>query len=541
MRPGGEEPATLSGEPVLVEKASVALAPDRGLFDTSVLRTLFLQFDHEDWHEELTAFYGTDVEVSANGSLDGEDLKGILVRYRGNSSFMMTGTLAKKSLNLSFGRAAPSGDLKRYQTLNLLNGHSDPSYLREVLFSDIHGKYICAPKANLIHVVINGESYGIYVSVQQINKQFLKENFGSSEGYRFKVPANFDGASGLADLGQDLALYKRRYQLKSGSESDAPFSALQEFCQVLQETSAEQLPYVLPLYMNVDEWLWFLALDLVFQDDDGYHSRASDYELFLDKHGVFHPITRDNNETFRFAGGGPGNRGGAPAAPMVAPLYDAERGDRPISRALLSVPAWRARYLSFVRTLAIDELQWELMEPRVRAMQKMIAPWVEKDRRALSTFQAFVQSLDGAQGGLTEGQPPRGRGPVAPSLRSFVTARREFLLSHEDLAGPWPRIASVSVEEGLPGGCVRVRVSVPEAAAMLGDTAILHVAFGKNSVFREEPLSAEPSSHSYVSKELPLPSGKDLRFFVEVRSASFPTRVTTYPKEAGARPRVVKS
>ncbi|HMS18712.1 MAG TPA: hypothetical protein PKA37_17850, partial [Planctomycetota bacterium] len=59
--------------------------------------------------------------------------------------------------------------------------------------------------------------------------------------------------------------------------------------------------------------------------------------------------------------------------------------------------------------------------------------------------------------------------------------------------------------------------------------------------FREEPLSAEPSSHSYVSKELPLPSGKDLRFFVEVRSASFPTRVTTYPKEAGARPRVVKS
>jgi len=122
-----------------------------------------------------------------------------------------------------------------------------------------------------------------------------------------------------------------------------------------------------------------------------------------------------------------------------------------------------------------------------------------------------------------------------------VTARREFLLSHEDLAGTWPKIASVSVEEGLLGGKVRVRVSVPEGAAAFECSGIIHVAVGKNSVFKAKPLLPDPLTRSFVSTEILLPPGKDLRFFVELQSANSRTRVATYPKEAGAKPRVIKS
>ena len=47
------------------------------------------------------------------------------------------------------------------------------------------------------------------------------------------------------------------------------------------------------------------ALDNVFIDGDGYLSRGSDYLLYQDRrHGRFHPIFYDSNETFRHAGGG---------------------------------------------------------------------------------------------------------------------------------------------------------------------------------------------------------------------------------------------
>ncbi|MBW3630136.1 MAG: hypothetical protein KY464_12660, partial [Gemmatimonadetes bacterium] len=35
------------------------------LYDTAALRTIFITFESPDWERELSAFYGTDVEVPA--------------------------------------------------------------------------------------------------------------------------------------------------------------------------------------------------------------------------------------------------------------------------------------------------------------------------------------------------------------------------------------------------------------------------------------------------------------------------------------------
>ena len=39
-------------------------------------------------------------------------------------------------------------------------------------------------------VVINGESWGIYVNAQQFNKDFTEDQFGSSKGDRWKTPGS---------------------------------------------------------------------------------------------------------------------------------------------------------------------------------------------------------------------------------------------------------------------------------------------------------------------------------------------------------------
>ena len=294
-----------------LESGDVAHYPNHGLYDRDALHTLFFEFDEEDWHDELTAFHGTDAEVPARLTINGKVFGEVGVRYRGNSSFDRP---EKKSFGVSID--AYDGDLRLdgYRSLNLLNANGDDSLMREVLFSNIAGEHMPAPKANFVKVVVNGVYLGVYGNVQQINKDFTKEHYDTRKGVRWKVPPDFDGGGAMVYHGDDLERYQRQYELKTGSADEEDWQALIEACRILRETPTEELEHTLPKHFDIDEILWFLALDNVFMDSDGYYSRGSDYYVYLDPERVVHLIHYDNNETFGGGRGGPSGRGGPPGA-----------------------------------------------------------------------------------------------------------------------------------------------------------------------------------------------------------------------------------
>jgi len=59
---------------------------DADLYDLTVLRTLFLVFDSDDWEKELADFRPTDVDVPAKLTVDGRTIDGVGVHFRGASS-----------------------------------------------------------------------------------------------------------------------------------------------------------------------------------------------------------------------------------------------------------------------------------------------------------------------------------------------------------------------------------------------------------------------------------------------------------------------
>jgi hypothetical protein len=107
------------------------------LYDLSALRTLFLQFESADWEQELEDFHGTDVEVPATLTVDGQTYRDVGVHFRGASSFMMVQQGAKRPLNLSIDDVHEKQRLGGFRTLNLLNANSDPTFLRGVLYTEI--------------------------------------------------------------------------------------------------------------------------------------------------------------------------------------------------------------------------------------------------------------------------------------------------------------------------------------------------------------------------------------------------------------------
>ena len=95
--------------------------------------------------------------------------------------------------------------------------------MREKLFFDLcreHG--VAAPRANYANVKYNGEDWGFYTLIEQIDDQFLDWRIGNDSGNLFKAGSNFSGGDGEANLvylGLDQSLYESSYELKSNEET----------------------------------------------------------------------------------------------------------------------------------------------------------------------------------------------------------------------------------------------------------------------------------------------------------------------------------
>ncbi|MGL4422744.1 MAG: CotH kinase family protein, partial [Gemmataceae bacterium] len=314
-RPGGPGEATqIIPKPGLtIQPAEVPATPaSEGLYEPKVLRTLFLQFEIADWEAELDTFHKSDVDVPATLIVDGVTHPNVGVHFRGMSSYTHVRPGLKRSLNLTMDFVDPKQRLHGVKTLNLLNAHEDGTFLSSVLYSHIARQYLPAPRANLVRVVINGENWGIYANLEQFNKEFLHENFKTTKGARWKVGGSPMAAAGLEYLGESVEDYKKKYTIKSKDDENA-WKALVQLCKVLKETPTEKLEEALSPILDIDNALWFLALDNALINCDGYWIRASDYSLYQDIRGKFHLIPHDMNEAFRTPQGpgmgGPGGRG----------------------------------------------------------------------------------------------------------------------------------------------------------------------------------------------------------------------------------------
>lgn len=452
-RPGAEPPRPGPR----VAPSDVANHADAPLYDPAVLRTVFIDFTNDDWEKELEAFRNTDVDVPATLTVDGKIYRNVGVHFRGMSSYMMVGTGSKRSFNVSLDLADPKQRLSGSKTLNLLNCAGDPSMMSTVLYSHIARQFIPAPKANFVRVVINGESWGVYCNVQQFDKEFLAENYKTKKGARWKVVGSPGGRGGLEYTGDEVAEYRKRFEIKS-TDNESAWRDLIKLCRTLNETPPDQLVAALSPMLDIEGVLRFLALDVALVNSDGYWVRASDFSLYQDDKGVFHVIPHDMNEAFSSGSGGPGfgppgGRGGPPRGRFgppdgdpkdkfgppgpggmagrgggvtLDPLVGLDNPRTPLRAKLLAVPELRARYLEHVRAIAADQLDWAKLGPVVAAYRRLIESEVRADTRKLESFEAF----DRATADAAESPAGGDRGPGGMSLRAFADGRRKYLLEH---------------------------------------------------------------------------------------------------------------
>ena len=399
-----------------------------GLFDQTQLRTFSLTFTQANWASLMTSGRTSGSNVVAKLEIDnGAIIAGIGARYKGNTSFTGMGgsAPAKKSVNLEVDFSDPKQRLLKYRTINLNNAFGDETVMREPVYFTIMSRYAPSPRGAMAKLFINGAYWGVYSLAQQEDSDLVREWFPSNNGDRWKAPNIGAGAGGggggggfggsgsaLSWLGPNVGSYRTAYELKTSNSTNA-WERLVRACDVLNNTSAGELRDKVEEVLAVDSWLWFLAVENIFADDDSYWNKGADYGFYYEpESGRIHPIEHDGNEAF------------VAGDVQLSPLQGATGTNRPILSKLLSVPSLRQRYLAHMRTVLRESFHPDVLTPVIDRLHALSVKAIMEDTRKGFTMTAYTNDLR--------------------SLRTFVTNRYRFLTNHAELRPAAPSIVAVS-------------------------------------------------------------------------------------------------
>jgi hypothetical protein len=477
-----------------------------GLYDTTLLRTISLTFTQANWSNLLAQARqnSTDVYCSLLTMDNGATNVGVGARFRGNTSFTGMGpggAPAKKSIALAIDYSITNANLMHFDSLNLNNAYGDETIMREPVYFTIMRNYTVCPACCMAQVYINGGNRGIYSQDQQQNGDLIRKYFPSNDGDRFRA-ANMDSSAAFVYLGNtNLATYTSHYELKSDYNTNAwPrfINAIYFFNTLPTNTLRDTAENVIA----VDRWLWFLACENIFVDDDSYFNKGSDYMLYYEpESGRVHPVEHDGNESLTAA---------ASLNYSLSPVYGDTLTSRPVLYRLLKNAELRQRYLAHVRTV--------------------LAEWFNPTN-AIALVNQFVNVSSNA----IAADPYRGYTGMSTyssdltALKSFITNRYNYLRTHAELTPLPPNILAVYVPtSNLAAGQIPFVTAKVLANGTNGlDSAWLYHrgrSYGKFTYTRMFDDGAHGDGTAgdgvFGAATTNYPGGSKVRFYVEARSAN---------------------
>ena len=500
--------------------------PDQGLYHPDSIRTVNLTFPQSNYWTLLGQNYATETNLIASMTMAGQTLDSIGVRFRGNTSYSTIGSSQKKSFGIETDWLRPGQDVLGFRNLKFNNAHGDATFMREVLYNQTARRHTPIAKGNFIRLFLNGQDWGIYDHVQDVDKEFLKEWFLSNDGPRFRATTGVsggapgggwgDGTAGMNFLGIDTNLYKSYYSLKS-SDIALTWEALVQACRALSLVPTAPSDST-RRYLDIDRILWYLAVENIFADDDSYVMKGKmDYMVYHEPEtGRTFPLEYDGNSSFL---------SNAATSTSWGPFKNVTNVNYPLLNKLLNVPEWRQRYLAHYRTILAESFNPTQLHPVLDTMNARIAALVAADTKKLYTTASYTS-------GVT-------------SLKTFVTNRYNYLRTQTEVAQQGPVVLSLDQydslgrwnEAPLPGARVLVRARVSNPATV--QALRLYYAtgwvgnFGRINMLDNGMSGDSLAGDGIYGAYLPGQAAQSVvRYYVEAVATNTAQSVTYYPPGA---------
>jgi spore coat protein CotH len=444
-----------------------------------------------------------------------ETIDSIGFRLRGNTSR----EAAKKSFKVSFNTFVSGREFYGVDKLNLNGEHNDPSIIRSKLCFD-HFKTIgmTATRANHVEVYINEQYYGLYISVEHIDDEFLNKNFGDDTGNLWKCLYPAD----LKYLGSDPNLYKNlnsngrpAYEL-STNESTADFSKLVRFITILNNTPSGSLADSLESVIEVPEVLKYFAMNILVGEWDDYWSLMNNYYLYHEPtKDIFHLIPYDYDNTYGIDWSG---NNWTTANPYNYPKVVG--GYRPLAERLMQNAQYRNLYTHFLEFFRSNVYQLPIWENRIDNLMSMISTSALND-----SFRTFDYGFDTNDFFNSYSASDYNNQHVKYGLKQFVNLRNASLPAQLSYQNAKPIAYKIDFAPNNPGpsDSIYVYASVFDNNG-LSEVSIHYQDDGSSSTLIY-PMNFSPilntnnvdEADRWIGVIPPLGAGKTGKFFVFVK------------------------
>lgn len=390
-----------------------------------------------------------------------EAMDSIGFRLRGNTSR----DAKKKSLKVSFNSFIKGRKLYGIEKLNLNGEHNDPSIIRSKLSFDLfRDAGITASRASHARVYINGEYYGLYISVEHVDEEFIQKNFSDDTGNLWKCLYPAD----LKYLGSDPNLYKNlisdgrpAYELTT-NETIGDFSKFGKFIDVINNTPSNTLSDSVEKYLDVRRVLQYFAMNTLIGSWDDYRSLMNNYYLYhIPSEDKFTLIPYDYDNTFGIDWF---NINWSTANPYNFPKVNA--GARPLAEKLLANNQYHDLFTHMLSFYQNNVTKLSLWESRIDRIKDSISTAAVEDMWRTQDYGFTVNDFHNSYSTSSYQNKH-----IKFGLKQFVNSRNSSLTAQLSYTNAPPIVYDINVYPKNPGA----NDSIYIAASCFGNLGLKEV------------------------------------------------------------------
>jgi hypothetical protein len=232
--------------------------------DDAPLKSYRIEVTPEDW-AWLNSHATDETYVPARVLFEGHAWENASVRFKGSygtlySCFDAAGnrTCPKLSMKVSFNETDTDGRFFGLRKLIFNSNNRDPSALHERLaYSTFRAAGLIAPRAVHALVQVNDQPAGLYLLVENVDKEFVQDHFAETDGNLYKEawPVSTDPNSYLATL--------------QTNKATPDTHRLADFAAVLPGLTPETFNSAVDPWISRATMTRYLAVDLFLHDWDG--------------------------------------------------------------------------------------------------------------------------------------------------------------------------------------------------------------------------------------------------------------------------------
>jgi spore coat protein H len=366
--------------------------------------------------------------VQAELELANTKLSNIAVRYKGNGTYLRSQGSLKRSLKVDLNDTNKDQKLAGETKLNFHSNVSDPTWMIEPLsYRFYRDAGVPSPRTSYVKVYVTASELhrhrylGLYSLVEDVDKHFLKANFGSKDGAIFKPV----GPYLFVYKGEDWSAYKQQYDPKTDL-TPAQSQRMIDFCKLITSPNDREFAENIASFIDLDEFSRFMAATVCLSLLDSILGMSQNFYMVLHPKSnrfVFIPWDLDNSfGKFRMAG--------MLEEREQLSIMHPWQGDNRFIQRMFQVPQFVKLYRGRVQEFSFKLFKPERLGKQEEELAKVIRqPIAEESQSKLALFEKALagQSVSPEFGNKGKGGPGGWMNSAIEPIKPFVAARSKSL------------------------------------------------------------------------------------------------------------------